>query len=138
MQWLALDLIGTFNFISANFAIDGHPLWIYAEDGSFIEPLLVDVVTIFNGQRFSVLIYLRDLGDYTIRVASTSAYQLMAGQATLSFHETNSVAPKLNQVISPYIDDGGVNTTADVVFFEQGDMKAFPASPISQTIDRTF
>lgn len=135
-QWLALDLIAGFGLLSVVFSIDNHPMYIYAVDGSYIEPILVDAIPMFNGARFSVLIKLKDLGNYYMRVASNTAAQSIANYAVLSYHAPGKSAPSTVSVGA--IDDGGVNTTAQVTFFNQAAMKAYPPAPVQQTADNTF
>jgi hypothetical protein len=36
--WVAIDLIGAINFITSVVSIDEHDMWVYAMDGSYIEP----------------------------------------------------------------------------------------------------
>jgi len=134
-KWLALDIIGTFGLLTVSFAIDEHPMYVYAVDGGFIQPLLVDALTITNGDRYSVLVQLDTPGLYTIRTASTASAQMMTGYATLSYREDHHAAPNGTSVA--YIDDKGLNTTTDVAFFDQGAMKAHPPSPVGQIAAQT-
>lgn len=52
-KWVALDLIGVMGLLTVNMAIDGLPMWVYAVDGSYIEPQLVNAITVTNGDRYS-------------------------------------------------------------------------------------
>lgn len=52
-KWVALDLIGVMGLHTVSVAIDGLPLWVYAVDGSYVEPQLVQAITISNGERYS-------------------------------------------------------------------------------------
>lgn len=135
-QWLALDLIATFGVLAIMFSIDSHPMWIYAVDGAFVEPIPVDAIPIQNGARFSVLIRLQDFGNFNMRVASIGASQSISNYAVLSYHDVGQPAPTTPSVA--YINDIGANTTSTVRFFSQRLMKAFPPAPIPQTADNTF
>lgn len=135
-QWLALDLIATFGVLAIMFSIDSHPMYIYAVDGAFVEPILVEAIPIQNGARFSVLIKLQDLGNFNIRVSSIGASQSISNYATLSYHEAGQPAPNTPSVA--YINDIGASTTADVTVFSQRLMRAFPPVTIPSTADNTF
>lgn len=135
-DWVALDLIGTFGLISAVVSIDNHPMYLYAVDGSFIEPMLVDAVTIYNGARFSVLIKLTTPGNYPLRVASNTAAQIVSNFGYISYHAPGQVAPLFQT--TPYINDVGVNATADTIFYNQAAQKSFPPAPVPNFANQTF
>lgn len=135
-QWLAIDLISATSLLSFEFSIDNHPMYIYAVDGAFIEPMLVEAIEIYNGGRFSVLIQIQDLGEFAMRMASTDAGQSIAAYSILSIHDDGEAAPAA--VSTPFIDDTGANATSDVVFYQQSLQKAFPPAPVAQTADSTF
>jgi FtsP/CotA-like multicopper oxidase with cupredoxin domain len=136
-KWLALDVIGTYGLLTTVFSIDQLPLWVYAVDGEYITPQLVNAMTITNGDRFSVLVNLTTPGDYTMRHASASATQIMEGTGTLSFRAESGAQPFTNPT-TPYIAKNALNTTADVKFFNQAQQKAFPPQPIAQSADATY
>ncbi|SPO07734.1 related to laccase precursor [Cephalotrichum gorgonifer] len=132
--WVALDVIATFGLIAGSFSIDEHPVWIYAVDGAYIEPQLVEAISVTNGDRFSILVKLdKEPGDYTIRMASTAAAQMLSGYATLSYAEGGR-----NEASAGYINDVGKNTTASVRFFDQAAMRSFPPETVSPTADQTY
>ncbi|KAK2604084.1 hypothetical protein N8I77_007042 [Diaporthe amygdali] len=135
-QWLALDLIATFGVLAIMFSIDSHPMYIYAVDGAFVEPIPVEAIPIQNGARFSVLIKLQDLGNFNMRVSSIGASQSISNYATLSYHQAGQPAPNTPSVA--YINDVGANVTANVRVFSQTQMRAFPPVTISQIADNTF
>ncbi len=113
-KWFALDLIGTFGLLTVAFSIDELPMWVYAVDGEYIEPQKVDALAITSGERYSVLMKLETAGDYTIRIASTTETQMVAGYGTLSYRADDQ--EPFTRPSVPYINDVGANTTADVVF----------------------
>ncbi|PMD17252.1 multicopper oxidase [Hyaloscypha hepaticicola] len=135
--WVALNVIGAYSTITTTFSIDELPMWVYAVDGEYIIPQLVNAITITNGDRYSVLVQLNTVGDYTIRHASTLPVQLIAGQATLSYRDGREPVPK-NQTSKPYINEGGTALAPTVVFYNQTMQKAFPPSPVADNADQTF
>ena len=109
-------------------------MWIYAADGKHIQPVLVDVVQVPNGNRFSALVKLdKPVGDYTIRVTNLGANQIISGFATLSYtgshHNTNS---------TPFINYAGQNLTKDVVFLDDTKVVPFPPIAPAKTADVTY
>lgn len=135
-DWVALDLIATFGLINAVVSIDNHPMYLYAVDGAFIEPQLVEAITLYNGARFSVLIKLTDLGNFPLRVASNTAAQSVFNFAYISYSAPGQVAPTV--ATSPYTNEVGVNTTADVVYYDQAAQKAFPPVTVPSFANQTF
>lgn len=135
--WVAIDLVFTFGVLSGTFSIDEHSMWIYAVDGSYIEPEEVDAIPVANGARFSVLVKLGEPGKYSLRFASTSLVQLISGSATLSYIDAKSNATSTRASV-PHINDAGDATSPDVVFFRDSTMRMFPAGEISQTSDQTY
>lgn len=135
--WLALNLVGAFGLLTATFSIDEHQLYVYAVDGSYITPQLVDAISITPGARYSVLVNTSSTppGDYTIRIASTIPVQLLAGYAI--FRVTGSGMP-LNGASTPSITDGGTGVSPSITFFSESSMKAFPPMPVSPTADAIF
>ena len=142
VQWYALDIISTASIVTFAFSIDEHPLWIYAVDGRYIEPLQVDAVTISNGERYSVFIKLdKPGGNYGIRAANIGLNQLIDTTAVLTYDAYNGKHDDSYTITStPYTNQAGLNTSADVVFFNQAQMVSFPpafpqpAPEASQTI----
>lgn len=111
-------------------------MYIYAVDGAYIEPMLVDVVTIYNAARFSVLIKLTDLGNYPLRVASTTAAQSISNYAIISYHAPGQAAPTVQT--TPYINDVGTATSSDVVYYNQAAQKSFPPITVPDYANQTF
>lgn len=91
-------------------------------------------ITFPHGSRISTLIKLdQKPGDYTIRVASSGLNQKVSGFGTLKY--ANGFGRQIN--IPPYIDYAGVNTTANVTFFNSAAAAPFIPSKPSQTVDAT-
>lgn len=133
--WMALDVIGTMGLLTGSFSIDEHPMWVYAVDGSYVEPQLVDVLTLSLGDRYSILVKLEEPGDYTVRFAGLDTAQMIAGYATLSYGDGSQSQAEES---TPYINDVGQNTTASVRFFDQVAMRPFPPHPVAPEADQTF
>ncbi|KAI0973814.1 multicopper oxidase [Xylaria arbuscula] len=134
--WVAFEVVGAYTTMTATFSIDGLPMYIYAVDGEYIEPQLVEAISVINGDRYSVLVKLTEPGDYTIRHAATLPIQLISGQATLSYKTINNTLA--NNTATPYINDAGVALSPDVVLFNQEAQKPYPAFPVGQKADQTF
>jgi FtsP/CotA-like multicopper oxidase with cupredoxin domain len=132
LRWLSFDIISAAGVATLSFSIDEHPMWVYAVDGHYIEPLKVDAVTVANGDRYSVFVQLdKTNGTYGVRVASLSATQLLATTAILSY-DGGYVPDRLKNntdVVSsnPYIDVSGHLISSDYVMFNQSNMRSFPS-----------
>ena len=110
-QWASFNFINAASLKALIVSVDEHPLWVYAIDGEYITPKLVESFFLFNGARVSAMVKLdKTPGDYTIRAADQGGDQLISGFATLSYKNGKDIGPS-----KPYIDYGGANTTADVV-----------------------
>ncbi|RMJ06711.1 hypothetical protein CDV36_013691 [Fusarium kuroshium] len=132
-KWVAFDIVGAINFVTGVFSIDGHELWVYAMDGSYIEPQKVQAITVTNGDRYSVFVKIEKSGDFKMRFNANSAPQLITGHAILSVEGYGKA-----QEAEAYINLVGLPVSEDVVFFEQHKAYPFPPDPISPTADLTF
>lgn len=110
-KWASLNFISAASLKSLVFSIDEHPMYIYEVDGRYVKPQLAHKVPIYNGERYSVMVKLdKEPASYTIRVAG-NGNQVISGFASLSYK-----GGEHNQRQSvPYIDYGGLNTTASVI-----------------------
>lgn len=142
-KWVALDIISSAAIATFAISIDEHPLWVYAVDGHYIEPMKVDAVTLANGQRYSVFVQLdKPIGNYGVRVVSLALAQLISTTAVLSYEDAGQSHSNSSEAVSskPFIDQAGGNTTTDVVFFNQVEMVSFPpqfpqpAPEVDQTV----
>lgn len=134
-EWLAVDIVGAVNFITAVVSIDEHDMWVYAMDGSYIEPQKVQAIAVTNGDRYSVLVRTHTAGEFKIRASANSAPQMITGHAVLSVEGKGG--PERREP-KPYIDIVGVPTSHDVVLFEQSIARPYPPEPIAQTADALF
>ncbi|KAM3073541.1 hypothetical protein ACMFMG_004565 [Clarireedia jacksonii] len=135
--WAAFDVVGAYTSLTTAFSIDELPLWVYAVDGEYITPQLVNAISITNGDRYSFLVQLTTPKDYTIRHACTLPVQLLSGQATLRYRTGNNDSGS-NQASTPYINEGGRAVSPSVKFFNQTIQKPYPAFPVAQKADQTI
>ncbi|KAK7413173.1 hypothetical protein QQX98_007952 [Neonectria punicea] len=135
--WIALDLIGAFSIITSMVSIDGLAMWVYAVDGDYVVPQKVEAIPVSNGDRYSVLIKPDKVGNYTLRVVSASAVQILSGYATLSIRQGGSSGGRSNDTSVPtqYIRDNGIPTSPEVAIFNESLAKPFPPSPIPREAD---
>ncbi|KAF9226982.1 laccase [Gyrodon lividus] len=63
-----------------NFTIDGHPMTVIETDGIETQPVVVDSLPVFAGQRYSVVVTADQIvGNYWIRALSSHANQTFGG-----------------------------------------------------------
>lgn len=132
-QWTAIDIIGGINFVSGVVSIDEHDMWVYAMDGSYIEPQQVQAIPVSNGDRYSVLVKTDRAGDYKIRFSANSAPQIIFGHALLSVDGNGQEAES-----KAYIDIAGLPVNKQVAFFNQSIAHPFPPDPPALVADRIF
>ncbi|KAM0322714.1 hypothetical protein ACHAQA_009305 [Verticillium albo-atrum] len=137
-KWVSLDIIGAFGFFTAMVSIVAHPLWVYAVDGDYVIPQQVHAIPVTNGDRYSVLLKADQLGDFTIRVASVAAPQIITGRATLSIREKGATSPPPTEAPPPYILDNGAPASPDTTIFNQALAKPYPPSPIPVKADAFY
>jgi FtsP/CotA-like multicopper oxidase with cupredoxin domain len=129
-KWLALDIISTASIVNFAFGVDEHPMWVYAVDGNYIEPLKVHMLNVNNGDRFSVLVQLNKTpGDYGIRVASLSPTQAFDTTAILSYgggHDDHNHGYSTNVSSVSWFTRGGAPISKNVTMFDQAKMVSFP------------
>jgi FtsP/CotA-like multicopper oxidase with cupredoxin domain len=130
-NWLALDIISTAGIDTFAFSIDEHSIWVFAVDAHYIEPLKVDVLTVANGDRYSIFVPLdKKGGDYGIRVASLAATQVIGTTAVLSYgggYVTDRLKNCSEMVTTPpSIDLAGALLFPNMTVFDQSKMKSFP------------
>lgn len=133
-DWIAIDILGATNFVTGVFSIDEHDMWVYATDGSYIEPQGVQALTIANGERYSVLVQPKRAGDFKIRFNANSAPQTINGHAILSVEGESTV----DGDSKPYIDIIGNPLNPNVKSFDQNIAYPFPPERIAQEADDTF
>jgi FtsP/CotA-like multicopper oxidase with cupredoxin domain len=133
-KWVAIDIIGSINFLTATVSIDEHDMWVYAMDGGYIEPQKVQAIALSNGDRYSVLIKTTKAGTFKIRSNANSTPQLLVGHAILSVKGQGGN----NGSSTSFITIGGAAVSNDVVLFDQSIAHPFPPSPIPEKADAFF
>ncbi|PWY84193.1 L-ascorbate oxidase [Aspergillus eucalypticola CBS 122712] len=137
-RYASFDFISMAGSTSLVFSIDEHPMYVYAIDGRYVEPLLVDAVTVPVASRYSVMVPLKSedqAGDYTIRVANNYANQLINGTGVLSY---DTATPKQIGTSQPYINEAGANATASTVILNETNVVPFPVVAPATKADRTY
>jgi FtsP/CotA-like multicopper oxidase with cupredoxin domain len=134
-QWVAIDIIGAINFITTVVSIDEHDMWVYAMDGSYIEPQKVQALVMTNGDRYSVLVHTSKPGDYKIRVHANSAPQIITGHALLSIKGLKGGDSSESKA---HIDLVGNPINEDVVLFNHQKASPFPPEPIPEKANALF
>jgi hypothetical protein len=131
-------------------SIDDHPLWLYAVDGRYVEPQLIDVcipqtqtfkpltkpqaITFSHGSRFSVFVQLdKPAQDYTLRVAGDGLNQKVFSSATFRYSGGKNI-----NVPNPSINYAGAPTSANVIFLDSTTVVPFPPVHPSLTSDQTY
>ncbi|GKZ51337.1 hypothetical protein AbraIFM66951_005484 [Aspergillus brasiliensis] len=111
-------------------------MYVYAVDGRYIVPKLVDAVKLVPGRRFSILVKLdKPPRDYTVR-STIVGNQILNTTAIMSY---NAAAVRFqNAPSTPYIDITGRNTTPDAVLLDETQVVPFPVEVPAQTADQTF
>lgn len=132
-EWIAIDIVGGINFATGVVSIDEHDMWVYAMDGSYIEPQKVQAIVLTNGDRYSVMVKLDKPGDFKIRFNAVSAPQMISGHAILSVGGASGYEES-----DPYVNFVGAPLTKDVVFFDQNIAHPYPPDPIPQSADALF
>ncbi|KAK2800144.1 hypothetical protein FQN50_008239 [Emmonsiellopsis sp. PD_5] len=134
--WASINLIASSSITSPIITIDEHKMWIYAIDGNYIDPVLVDGIPSPNGNRYSVLVKLdKKPGDYTIRAANLAATQVLSGFATLRYEAPDCDRSRPSK---PSIGYNGLNLTADFVPFDETAVKPYPPSKPAAVADTTY
>lgn len=133
-QYVSWDLTSSAGVLALTFSVDEHQMYVYAIDGWYIEPMLVDAVTIPNANRYSVLVPLdQPAGNYTIRVASASANQILNTTATMSYE----ARPVLDRPSKPWITVTSHRARPNTVFLNESQVVPFPVIVPSSTVDAT-
>ncbi|EEH41760.1 laccase-1 [Paracoccidioides lutzii Pb01] len=135
--WASLNFINSATIATFMLSIDEHKMWVYAVDGHYIDPVLVDGIPIANGNRFSALVRLdKPRRDYTIRAANVASSQILSGFGTLRYKGQDKNIPR--KPSKPSIDYNGLNLTADFVALEENKIVPFPPSKPAAKADTTY
>ncbi|KAJ5572129.1 Multicopper oxidase type 2 [Penicillium sp. DV-2018c] len=132
--WVSINLISTSSTSTPRVSINNHTLWVYEVDGQYIVPTEVNAITLSNGARYSVLVQLNQQpGEYRITAANAGLNQKIAGFGTLSYINGD---PSVVGIAS--INYSGLNTTADVIQFNETTIKPLIPSQPSQEVTETY
>ncbi|KAL2818390.1 multicopper oxidase-domain-containing protein [Aspergillus granulosus] len=130
LPYVSYDIISAAIVSTISFAIDEHPMYVYAVDGHYIEPILVDTITLTNGARYSVLVRLdKPAGDYTIRVANNGVNQILSGTALMTYHNGAGVQQKPSE---PSITITGAPVSPEIRVLNESTIVPFPAQDVSE------
>jgi FtsP/CotA-like multicopper oxidase with cupredoxin domain len=133
----ALTFINPGGYELLKFTIDGHRMWVYAVDGGYVTPQLVDQVIVNNGDRYSVMIELNQApAQYAIRVANNGLNQVISGFAVLSYKGSTGPASSDPNALATMNFAGG-NLTLLVPFNDNLAAPYPPAAP-APTADATY
>ncbi|KAL2833933.1 multicopper oxidase-domain-containing protein [Aspergillus pseudoustus] len=128
--YVSYDLVSAAVISTISFAIDEHPLYVYAIDGHYVEPTLVDTITLTNGARYSVLVKLdKPAGDYTIRVANNGVNQILNGSALMTYHNGAGVQQRPSE---PSISIVGAPTSSQIRVLNESTIVPFPSQAVSE------
>lgn len=137
--WASVNFIGATSIETLVVSIDNHPMYVYAVDGSYIVPQLVEAITIPNGERYVAMIKLdQPAGNYTIRASTTGVNQLLSGYANLSYSGPTPHVKAQSKPSTPYINYAAAPTSPNVTVFNDTTMAPFSPSPIAQTANATY
>ncbi|KEF58555.1 uncharacterized protein A1O9_06481 [Exophiala aquamarina CBS 119918] len=135
--WAALSFINPGGFELLKFTIDGHKFWVYAVDGAYVVPQLVDQVVVNNGDRYSILVQLNQApADYAIRVANNGLNQVISGFGVLSYKGSNGPATSDPNALAG-MNFAGTNLTT-LVPFNDNKAAPYPAAPPAPSADVTY
>lgn len=136
-DYVSWNLISAAGVAALLFSVDEHPMYVYAVDGRYIEPVLAHAVNLVPGRRLSVLVKLdKPPGHYTVRTAVSGINQILNTTAVMSY--VNASGGIDEGTSTGYIDIAGQNTTADVSVFDEKLAVPFPVEVPAQTADQTF
>ena len=117
--------------------IDGHDLHVFAVDGQYVHPSVVDEVVVGNGNRISVFVKLdQKPGRYTIRVTHQLANQVVTGFAELVYDGSETLMP---ETISK-VDFVGhpLPGIKDFKIFDEIDGRPYPPLKPAAFVNNTF
>ncbi|KAF9634918.1 hypothetical protein BFW01_g5813 [Lasiodiplodia theobromae] len=85
-RWMMMNFINNGLEHPWRVSIDSHKLWVVANDAGFVQPQEVDILTLRNGQRVTIMVKLdQPAEDYAIRFHALSKQQSLQGYAILRY-----------------------------------------------------
>jgi FtsP/CotA-like multicopper oxidase with cupredoxin domain len=94
-ETIRLRLINASSTYALRFQIDGHPLTVFATDGSAMRPVNVDNLLISVGERYDVLLEANQGGVHWIRAATLDGNEI---RAVLRYPDTPGTMPDAKRV----------------------------------------
>ncbi|KAJ9104149.1 hypothetical protein QFC19_004133 [Naganishia cerealis] len=91
--YAAVNVIHIGGLIEQKIAIDGHKFIVFAADGQYVEPQVVDILIVPVGSRFQAFVKLDNPGNWTIRTAFSMPSQMISGYAVFSYVDKESDSP---------------------------------------------
>lgn len=132
--WAALTFINPGGLYPLKVTIDNHPMHVYAADGQYIYPQIVDQILVNNGERYSVFIRLdQPVGKYTVRIANDLLGQVLGGFAAISYNGVTEDPPNAK----PMMNYAGGSLTNNIRKFDEFNTRPYPPKAPSKTADRT-
>ncbi|EME47188.1 hypothetical protein DOTSEDRAFT_59673 [Dothistroma septosporum NZE10] len=142
-RWVLMNFVNPGLEHPWRISIDGHKMWIVANDGGFVQPQEVDILTVTNAERVTVMVKLNQTAaDYAIRFHALSDLQTLQGYAILRYpHRRTGLRlgdpmPQPSQCMSIMELDGSPRKGA--VLEDKAALHPFPASPPPEKADLTL
>lgn len=138
-QWVSLNLVMAATFMAATVSVDEHEMWLFEVDGHYVNPQKIEAVTMYPGERYSVLMKLdQEHADYTIRVPSTLS-QITSAFAVMRYKDGkhSPVTPGIIPNTTGFIDYGGFPTDKKYTVVDGGytSFPPFPPNPPANKSD---
>lgn len=132
LKWTSFSFINAASLKALVVSIDEHPMYVYEVDGRYIEPQLAHSIEMYNGERYSVMVKLdKEPAQYTMRVASTGANQVISGFAKVVYQG----GAENSRESAPYINYGGSNVTDSVISLDTSKLPPYPPIYPAQKAD---
>lgn len=116
------------------FSIDGHDLWVYELDGLYINPQKVQVIDLYPGARYAIMVKLNQApGKYTIRIADVGTSQVISAFATMQYVGARAAGTANASAAFDY--GGNILSPATSIFNPSVPPLQYPDGPVKQTSD---
>ena len=132
--WAALTFINPGGLYPLKVTIDNHPMHVYAVDGQYVYPQIVDQILVNNGERYSVFVKLdQEVGSYKIRIANDLLGQVLGGFAALSYNGVTDDPPNPK----PLMNYAGGPLVNNIRQFDDFNSRPYPPNPPAKVADRS-
>ena len=137
--WISLNFVSALSAKAAQISIDKHKMWIYAVDGIYIKPMLVDTFLMYNGERYSAMVKLDQApGAYTMHFANNIPDQVISGYASLTYTNAPSGSTANLNSSDAAINYGGASTSSSVVALDETSIQSFNVPPPSDNVSALY